>query len=85
MSKRIVGLVGRGKGPRIFIGRDATAIHAEVRGLPTEHVVEVHCHHHEGRSTHVVGCDGEIELPLSHCIEFLYEGEGMPICSVKVA
>lgn len=85
MAKRIVGLVGRGRGPRIFVGHEATTLHAEIRGLPAEQTVEVHVEHSEGRSTHLVVANGEMEISMGHCVHFVYEGNGLPICAVKVA
>lgn len=83
MPQRLIGLVGRGKGPRVFVPNgEATA---EIRGFftgqlklvtnETEHKLDSHS---EGLVVCELGGSSE-------WVEFEYEGDCRVICSVKVA
>lgn len=88
MPRRVVGLIGRGKGPVLHIGQ-ATTMEAEVTGLSSDcPPVKVAVHHGQGEPIGVshfyVQENGSMELPVGKRVQFEYEGERIVICAVRL-
>lgn len=88
MARRIVGLIGKGKGPVLHIGQ-ATVMEAEVTGLSSDcPPVKVAVHHGQGEPIGVshfyLQKDGMMELPIGKRVQFEYEGDKTVICAVRL-
>lgn len=82
--KRIVGLVGTGKGPRLFIG-PAQKLVVEIRGQKTGAVRVRVIYNAQEDFIQFFREEGDFEIPVGPFVEFEYEGECNPICAIKVA
>lgn len=88
MARRIVGLIGKGKGPVLHIGQ-ATSMEAEVTGLsPDCPPVKVAVHEEAGSPIGVshfyVRENGLMGLPVGSKVQFEYEGKQTVICAVRL-
>jgi hypothetical protein len=82
MAKRVVGLIGKGAGPRVFVGGIATV---EVLGAEEGHSVRVIEWGREGTQRFFHVGNGKHEAGDCHYLQFEYSGPGRKlICNVHM-